>query len=70
MIDWLRHKLRLTPDVAELQRTDALVKRIDVAVEGKQREDAALRDELGRHYRQNDLAGALLRARDGGGSTA
>lgn len=70
MIDWLRHKLRLTPDVAELQRTDALVKRIDVAVEGKQREDAALRDELGRHYRQNDLASALLRARDGGGSTA
>lgn len=70
MIDWLAHKLHLTPDVAEQQRTDALVRRIDVAVEGKQREDAALADELARHYPQTDLARALLRARDGGGPTA
>lgn len=70
MIDWLRHIFHLVPDAEARERTDALVKRIDVAVEGKQREDAALRDELGRHYRQNDLASALLRARDGGGSTA
>ena len=66
MIDWLRHTLHLAPDPTERARTDALVSRIEQAVEGKRREDEALRDELVRHYPQTDLARALLRARDGG----
>lgn len=66
MIDWLRHTLRLEPDTDEQERTEALVRRIDRAVAGKQHEDAALREELVRHHPQTDLARALLRARDGG----
>lgn len=66
MIDWLRHTLHLAPDPRERARTDELVTRIDQAVEGKRREDAALADEIVRHYPQTDLARALLRARDGG----
>jgi hypothetical protein len=66
MIDWLRHTLHLVPDTVERDRTDALVSRIDRAVEGKRREDAALAEEIVRHHPQTDLARALLRARDGG----
>lgn len=66
MIDWLRRSLHLGPDPEERARTEALVSRIDQAVEGKRREDAALAEEIVRHYPQTDLARALLRARDGG----
>lgn len=68
MIDWLRHTLHLVPDTAERERTDALVQRIEEAVASKQREDAALSEELRRHHPQTDRARALLRARDGGGT--
>lgn len=64
MIDWLRQKLHIGAEQEEIERSDAVVSRIQRAVVEERQADQALKEDIVRHYPQTALAQALLTARD------